>query len=220
MKLSNETVAILKNFSAINQSILFKPGNVLKTISPQKTVMAIATVPDEFPIQACIYNLPRLLSGHAMQGDPELEFGDKYVSIIKGKSEGKIFYADPSMIMAPPEKELKLPSIDVSVNITADELQSVLRASSAFQLPEIAFVGVDGDCYMRAIDSANPSSDSFGIEIGKTNDTFTLIIKTENLHILPLDYNVQLSSNGISKFEATNVSYFIAIESKSNYKKG
>ena len=33
MKLSDKTIALLKNFSDINQSILFKKGNQIRTIS-------------------------------------------------------------------------------------------------------------------------------------------------------------------------------------------
>jgi hypothetical protein len=220
MQLSNDTVNILKNFSAINQSIVFKEGNVVKTISPQKTVMAIATVEDEFPQQAGIYNLPRFLSVCSMHESPQLDFGDRFVTITEGKSKTKYVYADPSMIITPPEKEINLPSVDMTVTLSPDNLSKVLKATSVLQLPEIAFVGENGTCYLRAIDSANPSADSFGVELGETDDTFSLIIKTENLQIMPLEYEVELSSKGISRFKSDKVTYFIAIESKSTYKKG
>lgn len=220
MKLSQETITILKNFSAINQSILFKEGNVVKTISPQKTVMATATVPDTFPKKAGIYNLPRLLSVYSLHKDPEIEFNDSHLVITEGSKSGKYVYADPSMIISPPEKEISIPSIDVSVEVTASDLQGVLKAAGVYQLPEIAFVGEDGKCHLRAVDSDNPTADSYGTEVGETDDTFSLVIKTENLNVLPLDYKVELSSKGISRFSNETVSYFIAIESKSTYKKG
>lgn len=221
MKLSNETVAILKNFSAINQSIVFQEGNELKTISAQKTVMARATVPDEFPKQAGIYNLPRFLSVCSMYSDPELEFGDNSLTIKEGKSKAKYMYADPSMIITPPNKDIKLPTTDVSVTLSSEDLSKVLKATSVFQLPEVAFVGENGTCYLRAIDSANPSADSFGVELGDTEDSFSLIMKAENLQVMPFEYKVDLSSKGISKFESEKVTYFIAvIESKSTYEKG
>ena len=220
MKLSSETMMVLKNFAGINQSILLKEGNTLKTISPLKTIMAVATVPDEFPRTAGIYNLPRFLSVCSLYSEPDLDFGSSFITIVEGKSKAKYVYADPSMIISPPEKEIKLPSVDVSVSLSADDLSKVLKASSVFQLPEIAFVGTDGKCYLQAIDSANPSADSYGFELGDTDDTFSLIIKTENLPLLSGDYEVELSSKGISKFSSSKVTYFIAIESKSTYKKG
>jgi hypothetical protein len=220
MKLSQETITILKNFSAINQSIIFKPGNVLKTISPQKTVMASATVPDEFPREAGIYNLSRFLSTLSMYSEADLTFEDTRVVFRQGRSSTHVTYTDSSMIIAPPAKQIELPRVDVSVQVSAEHIQSVLKATGVLGLPEVAFVGADGICYLKAIDSANPNSDSHSIEVGETNDTFSLIIKTDNLQILPGDYKVDLSSKGISKFTGKQATYFVAIESKSNYKKG
>ena len=220
MKLSQDTITILKNFSTINQSIIFKPGNVIRTISPQKTVMASATVPDEFPREAGIYNLSRFLSTLSMYSEPDLTFEDKRVLFKQGKSMSYLTYTDASMIVAPPQKQIDLPGIDVSVKMSAENLQNVLKATGILGLPEVAFVGQDGSCYLKAIDSSNPSADSHSIDVGETEDTFSLIIKTENLQILPGDYTVELSSKGISKFTGKQATYFVAIESKSTYKKG
>ena len=43
MKLSSKTIELLKNFSSINQSILFKEGSKLRTISVMKNILAEAT---------------------------------------------------------------------------------------------------------------------------------------------------------------------------------
>jgi hypothetical protein len=220
MKLSTETITILKNFSTINQSIIFKPGNVIKTISPQKTVMASATVPDEFPREAGIYNLPRFLATLSMYSDADVSFDERRVVFNQAKSSSRISYTDPSMIIAPPAKEINIPTVDVVVDVPAETLSSVLKATPILGLPEIAFVGVDGSCYLRAIDSGNPSADMHSIEVGSTDDTFMMVIKTDNMQIIPGDYRVELSSKGISKFTGKQATYFIAIESKSTYQKG
>jgi len=220
MKFSEFTNTVLKNFSSINPSITIKPGNVIRTISPQKTVMAMAKLDDEFPSEACIYDMSRFLSLCSLYKDPEIEFNDNHFIISEDKRKTKYVFADPSMVISPPEKDINLPSEDVTVSVSWDDLQSVIKASGVLQLPEIAFVGADGACSLQAIDSDNPSSDTFGVQLGETDDTFKLIIKTENLRLLPQQYNVTLSSKGISKFDSEKVSYYIAIESKSDYKKG
>jgi hypothetical protein len=217
MKLTANTIAILKNLSQINQSIVFKEGHTLKTINPRRSVFASAEVEDKFPTNAGIYNLPRFLSVYGMYKDPDLNFGDQYVTLSEGKSKTKYQYADPSMIITPPEKGIKLPSVDVSV-ISSDDIARVLKATSVLQLPEVAFVGEGGTCYLRAIDSATPSSDSFGVEVGNTDNTFNLIIKTENLQLMPGDYQVDLSEGGISRFKSDKITYFVAVESKSSFK--
>ena len=110
MKFSSETLTVLKSFTSINKSILMKPGNVLKTITPEKTLIAIAEVPDEIPSEACVYDLSRFLSILSLYNDPDVEFGDKYFTISEGKRRTKYVYADVSMIHTPPEKDINIPS--------------------------------------------------------------------------------------------------------------
>jgi hypothetical protein len=220
MKFSNETLTVLKSFTAINKSILLKPGKTLKTITPEKTLIAIAEIPDEIPSQACIYDLSRFLSILSLYNNAEVEFVDKYFIISEGKQRTKYVYADVSMIHTPPEKDITIPSKDVVVNVSNNDLSSVLKAAGVLQFSEIAFVG-DGDkCYLKAIDSSNEGADDYGVEIGETTDTFKVIIKTDNLKLMPLDYQVTLCSKGISEFKGKDVTYYVAIDSKSTYNKG
>jgi hypothetical protein len=220
MKLSTQTVTVLKNFAMINPSIVLKPGNVIRTISPQKTVMAIATVPDDIPSKACIYDASRFLSVLSLFKEADLNFEDKFCTMSEGKMHMKYVFADESMVIAPPEKDVNFPSNDVEVDVQWNDLQSVIKAAGVLGLPEIAFVGDGENCHLRAINSSDASADTYGIELGKTSDQFQLIIKTENLKLMPLDYKVTLSSKGISKFEGDYIKYFIAVEAKSTYKKG
>ena len=217
MKFSNETLTVLKSFSSINKSILFKEGNVLKTITPEKTLIAIADIPDEIPSDVCVYDLSRFLSILSLYNDPDVEFEDKYFIISEGKRRTKYVYADISMIHTPPEKEITLPSEDVVVNVSQGDLSSVLKAAGVLQFSEIAFVGESGKVFLKAIDSSNENADDFGVEIGETDDTFKFIIKTDNLKLLPLDYEVTLCAKGISQFRGKGVTYFVAIDSKSTY---
>lgn len=220
MKFSERTINILKNFATINQSVVLKPGKQLRTISPQKTIMAVANIDDEIPAEACIYDMSRFLSTYALFGEPDIQIASNHFVISQGKKSNKYYFADKSMVITPPEKEISIPSNDVEVNVEWADLQSVIKASGVLQLPEIAFDGDGETCSLTAIDSNNTTADKFGIELGATSDKFRLIIKTENLKLLPQNYKVTLSSKGISKFEGSDVTYFVAIESKSFYNKG
>lgn len=220
MKFSERTLTILKSFSTINKSIQMKSGTSLKTITPERTLIATATIPDEIPSDACIYDMSRFLSILSLYEDPDVEFHDKYFIISEGKRRTKYLFADVSMIHAAPEKEVKIPSEDVVVDVTWDDMQSVLKAAGVLQFSEIAFVGSSGTCYLKAIDSTNQGADDYGVEIGETDDEFMIIIKTDNLKLLPQDYRVTLCSKGISKFKSEDVTYFVATDSKSTYKKG
>lgn len=220
MKFSDKTLTVLKNFASINPSLLFKPGQQLRTISPQKTVVAIATIDDVIPAPACVYDISRFLSVYGLYSDPDIVFEDKNFIIAQGKQRTKYVFADPSMVIAPPDKDIKLATEDVKVKVQWNDLQTVIKASGVLQLPEIAFQGADGVCTLRAVDSSNPTADTFGIELGATTDTFQMIIKTEYFKMIPNDYHVTLSSKGISLFEAPDIRYYLAIESKSTYRKG
>lgn len=222
MKFSERTLTILKSFSSINKSILMEEGNVLKTVTPEKTLVASAKIPDQIPAQACVYDLSRFLSILSLYKDPEVEFEDKYFMIKDGKQRTKYVYADVSMIHAAPKKDIQVPSADVVVDVSWEDLQSVIKAAGVLQFGEIAFVGEDGKIYLKAVDSNNSNSDDYGVEIGNTSDEFKIIVKTDNLKLLPQDYNVTLCAKGISEFKSSDgdVTYHIAIDTKSTYKKG
>jgi hypothetical protein len=49
MKLSTETISVLKNFGAINQGIMFKKGKTLKTVSSHKNILAEVSIKEDIP---------------------------------------------------------------------------------------------------------------------------------------------------------------------------
>lgn len=220
MKFSENTLTILKSFSTINKSILLKPGNTLKTITPEKTLVAKATISESLPSEACVYDLSRFLSILGLYKDPDVEFHDKYFTIAEGKQRTKYAFDDISMIHAAPEKDIELPSSDVVVDVLWDDMQSVIKAAGVLQFNEVAFVGSEGKVYLKAINSADTSADDYGVEIGTTQDEFKVIIKTDNLKLLPQNYHVTLCAKGISEFKGETATYYVAIDTKSTYQKG
>jgi hypothetical protein len=220
MQFSEQALTVLKSFSTINKSILMKPGNVLKTITPEKTLVAQATIPDQIPSGACIYDLSRFLSILSLHNQPDVEFHDKYFVISEGKRRTKYAFADVSMIHTAPDKEITIPAADVVVNVTWEDLQSVLKAAGVLQFTEVAFVGQEGKVYLKAVDTSSANADDYGIEIGETADEFTIVIKTDNLKLLPQNYQVTLCAKGISEFKGESATYFVAIDTKSTYQKG
>jgi len=217
MILSPKTIQILKNMSSINPSILIKPGNVLSSIATNKTVLAKATVTEEFDRQIPIYTLNRFLSALSLFTNADVTFDDK-AAIIRGERSSITYhYSDPAVILAPPEKEIKLPSVDVDTVVTNKAMQDVLKAMNVLGLPELAIVG-DGDSLtLQALDVKNPSADTFSVDIGETDKTFRAIFRAENIKIIDGDYQVQISSKGISKFIGSDVTYWIAIEQTSSF---
>ena len=221
MKLSESTLSVLKNFSTINQSILFKKGTKLRTISVMKNILAEVTVEEEFPKDFGIYDLPQFLNGiGVLYNDPEFDFqNDGYVVIKEGKMHSKFFFADPNVIITPPEKPLTLPSQDVSFELTTGQLDKLLRAASLYQLPDFSVVGENGVINLVVCDKKNDTSNSFSIRVGETDGTFAFNFKVENIKILPGTYEVVVSQKLLSRFSSKNhdLTYYIALEPDSTF---
>ena len=217
MKISTNTVNVLKNFAKINPSILIQEGNTLKTMSPSKTIMAKATVDTDFPKRFAIYNLDRFISTASLFSDPNFDFGDKTVTIKEGDKKTDYVYADENTITKAPDREINLPSVDVTVTLTNEHLKEVEKAGGVLGLPEIVVVGDGKNVHLQAADSKNPSGDVYSVKIGDTTKTFKAIFKTENIKIIPGDYEVTISSRGISNFKGKEAEYWIAVEQSSSF---
>lgn len=220
MKLSDKTLTLLKNFSSINQSILFKEGNCLKTISVMKNILAEAKIEEEIPKDFGIYDLNQFLNGLNLHKNAELDFqNDSYVVIKEGKSRSKYFFADPNVIVTPPDKDIALPSEDVCFLLDTKELDKLLKASSVYQLPDLSVVGEAGVVKLVVRDKKNDTSNEFSVIVGETNEVFTFNFKVENIKIIPGNYEVVVSSKLLSRFKNTgfDVTYWIALEPDSTF---
>ena len=220
MKLSDKTLSVLKNFSSINQSILFKQGSKLRTISVMKNILAEATITEEFSKDFGIYDLNQFLNGLSLHSSPDLDFdNDQYVVIKEGRSRSKYFFADPSVIVAPPEKEITLPTEDVCFQLTSQQLEKLKKAASVYQLPDISVIGEAGVIKLVARDKKNDTSNDFSIVVGETDTDFVFNFKEENLKIVPGNYDVVVSEKLLSRFQNQNidVTYYIALEPDSTF---
>ena len=220
MKLSDKTLSLLKNFSGINQSILFKEGSSLRTISVMKNILAEATITETFPKDFGIYDLNQFLNGLNLHQTPELDFeNDKYVMIREGKSRSKYFFADPSVIVTPPDKEILLPSEDVCFVLNTQQLDKLLKAAAIYQLPDLSAVGEAGVVKLVVRDKKNDTSNDFSIVVGETDSIFTFNFKVENIKILPGSYEVVISQKLLSRFTSTDrdLKYYIAMEPDSTF---
>lgn len=217
MMLDVKTLQVLKNFSLINPSIIFKPGEVVSTISPGKTVMAKAKVPANFEKQFAIYDLVKFISAVTMFEDAEINLGETSATIGKGKEKISFIYAEPSLILSPPDRELSLGEPDIKFTLTNDVLNRLLKAMPVVGAPEIAVTGEDGTIYLEAIDSKVSGKSSYRVEVGPTDKSFQMIFSAENIKLLPLDYEVSISKRGISHFKADDVEYWITLEANSRF---
>jgi hypothetical protein len=220
MKLSDKTLSLLKNFSSINQSILFKRGKKLRTISVMKNILAEASIEEDIPKDFGIYDLNQFLNGLNLHQNAELDFvNDSYVLIKEGKSRSKYFFADPNVIVTPPDKSITLPSEDVCFLLDTKELDKLLKAASVYQLPDLSVVGDAGVIRLVVRDKKNETSNDFSVVVGETTETFVFNFKVENVKIIPGSYEVVISSKLLSRFKNTSidVTYYVAMEPDSTF---
>ena len=221
MKVSERTTNLLKNYANINQSIEFREGNVLKTVSPLNTILASVEIEEEFPRTFPIYELSRFLGTLDLFNNPELDFTDNGVSITDDKHKATYRYCgSSSMFQTPPEKDITFPDAEVNFELSQDQFRKTINAANTLGLPEVIVEGNGSDIQLVVSDTGNTSSDIFSTPVGTTDKTFRMIFKTENLNkIMEGTYNVSLSSKRISHFkrEGDSLQYWIALEQNSTF---
>ena len=228
MKLSNETVTVLKNFSTINQNLVIKPGNSINTMSAMKNIVAKATVTEDFPQAFAIYDLNEFLASLSLFENPDLDFKEDFVVMTDTGSKGKslkYWYSDPSVVTTP-VREITMPSTEVSFNFSSDLLSDVTKAAAVIGAPDMVLEGVDvGTAILKVTDKKNDTANNYAVgvdtnhEDSDKNVPYKFWFKVENLRLLPGSYDVKVSSKKISYFKNTNVDveYFIALEPESTY---
>lgn len=220
MKLSDSTLNILKNFASINQSILVKSGSKLSTISVMKNILAEAEIEEEFPKDFAIYDLNQFLNGLGLLQDPDLDFTENsHVIIREGKRRVKYFFADPEVIVSPPNKDITLPSKDVCFQLEHSQLDKLVKASAVYQLPDLSAVGENGVIRLVVRDKKNDTSNEYSIVVGETDKEFTFNFKVENIKIISGSYDVVVSKKLLAQFKNSkyNLSYWIALEPDSTF---
>ena len=216
MKLSKETVGLIKNFAGINSNLLLKAGNKLATISAQKNVMADAVVTETFP-DFGIYDLNEFLGAMSLFEDPELTFSDKWVTIEQGGNSIKYFAADASVLTAP-QKAITFPDAEIEFNMSSNMLSMIQRTASVLRASDVSIVGDGSTISVVVGDKKNATGNSYNSSVGSTDKKFKVNLKVENLKMIPGDYAVSVSSKKISRFKgAGDLVYYVAVEADSSF---
>lgn len=226
MKLSTDTISVLKNFGNINQGIYFKQGTTLKTVSAHKNILAETTISENIPTNFGVYDLNNFLSVVSLhKDDPSFEFDSKHVVIVgnKGRSKIKYRFCEPTMIVVPPEKSISMPDPEISFTLSAEDYNWVLRAAAVLSSPQIAVESDGKKVNIVTLDLLNDSAHTDSLEIGDGNgDVYRMVFKTENINkLLEGSYDVKISSKGVSHFSNKKIplQYWITTEAGSKFQK-
>ena len=223
MKISQNTIDVLKNFSEINQSIVIKEGNEIKTISALKNILSKAVVEENFPKDFAIYDLPTFIGFHSTMLQPDFEFKDDCVVLQDKNGKGKYFYAEPSLVVTPPEKGIDMPNTDIQFDLKNNVLEDIMKKANVLKLADIGLKSCvkSKGLYLYATNKKTNTSNDYSVKVGESNGEDKFNIKKDNLKIIPGDYIVTIT-NGISHFKYSDkkydLDYWIALESDSQYK--
>ncbi len=212
---------VLKNFSEINQSIVIKEGNEIKTISALKNILSKAIVEENFPKDFAIYDLPTFIGYQSTMSEPEFDFKDDCMVMTEERGKGKYFYAEPSLVVTPPEKDIDMPESDIKFELKEDDFENIMKKANILKLADVCLKGCtnSNSMYLYTTNKSNDTSNDYSVKVGDgVTKKFDVVFKRENLKIIPGDYDVTVSS-GISHFKnkSSNIEYWIAMEANSDY---
>ena len=223
MKLSEHTTSVLKNFASINQNLVIKEGKTISTMSAMKNIVAKAEVDEDFPREIAIYDLNEFLAALSLFTNPVLDFSENFVMITEEGKTGnslKYFYSDPSVVTTP-SSDITMPETEVNFSLDSSDLSKVQRAASVIGSPDLVLEKNGVGSYLTVKDKKNDSANNYSLDVDvEGQGDYNFYFKVENLKLMPLTYDVNVSSKNISHFKSQTsnaVEYWIALEPESSY---
>jgi len=223
MHISTETLAILKNFRDLNSNVLVSPGNVIKTLTPAKNVMATAVVAEDFPVKFGIWDLTSFLGTVSLFDNPDFIFDEKHVTITNGNSSRvKYYYSEPSLLTVP-TKDVNMPNTVVSIDMGEDTFSELKKAGSVLGLTDLSIKTTDSGISAILYDKSNAGSNTYSIDLDSTSFdgecSFNFDFNIENLRFIPGNYSINIAEKVVSEFvnQDIDLTYWVALEGTSSY---
>lgn len=218
VNISKSTMMVLKNFSTINGSIVIREGSTIKTINVGENLVAEYECEESFPQTFAIYDLNQFLAGISLFDRPSLLFGnEEYLTIQSNGRNAKYYFSDPEITLkTAPDRKVNFPGADIEFTIREKDLENLRKASDVYSIPDLVFKSTDeGSVSLNLCDKENETSNVYTQEIqGESTGAYELMMKMENIRLLPGDYEVKISSKLITqwKHKNLNLTYWIALE--------
>ena len=218
MKISNDTLSILKNFASINTNILFRKGNTLATVSSGKNIFARASVSETFEREIPIYDLNGLLGQLTLMEDTDVLFGEESVTATKDNRFFEYFYTAPELVTAAPEEEIQVDDF-FSFDLSVDDLNFIQKAAGITAAPMLSILGDGKNVTLTLDDPATPKTNNFKQVVASTDKTFKAHLQIENFKVLSGNYRVSLSEKKVLHLINTDidVKYWLALHSSSEF---
>lgn len=232
MKISPQTLQILKNFMGLNAMFISdgQTPNMIRTISQNGNIVALAKIPEDVP-NFQVHDLSEFLRAVDLVEDPDFEFHDDHVVMSQGRTKIRYQYCSPQVIDPKPPKGVRFPAADVTFNISKVEFAKLMKASAALSLQCIVFTRV-GDQIVAALEGkANESKkNQFALnlesEIVGDGEDFRAIFVADNFKFIGGDvYKVELSKHKLSRWSTSlgttdqfSIEYVVGMQAESTFK--
>ena len=221
MKITENTINILKNFSFINRSLIVIPGNRIAIRNDDISILAEAIVSETFP-KFAIGDISKFLNIISLFDDPDFNFTESSVIISENNHSVEHVFSNPDVFdrtgkfrkSLEREKLINFNESDISFKLTDKEIKSIIKASGVLKNDFFVIEAIKNRTFIHCNNIKNPSSDRYTFEVPKSfNDNFRYVIKIEKMKLMSSDYNVSIDLNGIVRFKKDeNLVYYICTE--------
>lgn len=206
MKISKSTIAVLRNFSEINQGITIKAGSNLRTIDGLKNTFAKAVIPEVFDRNFSIFDIREMLS---LISSPENEiiFDDDFLTIVDEKGRKvKYAYSSPSTVFSPSDNDMELdPSNRKFFILLKEDIDALYKKAEILKIYNL-YISCDG---LRLCMKKNDGN-SFEIPLKMECESDKVcLLNLKNLKLLPLDYDVTVYDDVSVHFKSRNEEFMV-----------
>ena len=218
MKLSDNTLSVLKNYANINQNLLITAGSTLSTMSVQKNIFAKAEISETFDRDVAIYDLNEFLASVTGMSDPDLDFKDDFILVTNNNGDKlEFYYSDPSVVSSP-TTEITMPDAEITFTLSNEQLSDIIKMAAIIGAADMVLENGK----LTVTDKKNKTANNYSKNVnakGSEVVDYKFWFKVENLKLLSGTYDVSISSKKISYFKNQNIDigYFIALEPESYY---
>ena len=225
MRIARNMIAVLRNFSKINDGLCFEKGHTLRTVHTQKVMLAEAGLEEECPAEASLFSVKDFLRLIARSEHPlELtfdttasqDFPQGCVSVHEVETQkriGSVAFCPPDVIKTPPKERLVVEK-DIAFDLTAADL-AYLTTQPDKRMSEIVMCA--SGVTVRLQKMLNDSIQGF-IEVRNTLPDaapFQGAIKTEYLkRLMTGPYAVHIAQKGLAHFlyKGFPLEYWVMLE--------
>jgi hypothetical protein len=217
MRISNDTITILKNLATINPAIFLSAGSTIKSRAEAGNIHVEVTLEEEFPIDCPIWDLPSLISMLTLFPEAEVEFGEHSLSISKDDNEFQFYYADSEIVK---EVKNKIPKYDAlfECRLTVSDIQTINKTAGILKASSISFICDGTKVYLVVGDETVSTKNSYNKLVGECDTRFAYHIDRQSFKLIDDEYKVSVSKS--PKFvhfasESMSLDYAIAVKANS-----